>query len=144
VTSASARHTVARAPWARAPRPDGAGHRYRRSFLAKGEHHRDVDQYLPAVTHWNDEPRAIDSDGCPVRPTRSASIRIPIDPECDTTPEPSAVTDRPADHGLCFTCEVPLNQEFLLCRKTKFPLKDRHFRALQDRVGLKAMKDRAS
>ena len=53
------------------------------------------------------ERRANAVDRPPVSPTRSASSRIATDPACATTPVPSAVTDNPDDHVICFTREVP-------------------------------------
>ena len=40
-------------------------------------------------------------------PTWSASRRVATLPAFATTPVPSAENDRPVDHDVCFTCEVP-------------------------------------
>ena len=62
----------------------------------------------------------------PVSPVRSARRRNPTLPAWATTPVPSPVTDKPADHELY---GVPSSLRILRRRNPKFPLPDRHFRA---------------
>src|ERR1039458_10074595 len=60
--------------------------------------------------------------------------RNATDPTCDTTPVPPTLTDKPLDHALLFTCEVPPYEVESDRRKPDFPLLDRHFRASTTRV----------
>ncbi len=46
-------------------------------------------------------------DSSPVSPTRSANIRFATLPACATTPLPSPVTDKPADHEVRFIYRMP-------------------------------------
>ena len=64
----------------------------------------------------------------PVNPVRSACRRRPTLPAWATTPAPSPVTDKPADHEVRFTYGVPASRDFSERRKSKNPMQDRHFR----------------
>lgn len=97
-------------------------------LTAIGEQDRDVDQDLTAVMDRGELPAGQRPRQPAVSPTRSASNRTATDPACATTPVLLAGTDNPVDHVVCFTCEVPLMWVFLVRRKTKFPLRGRHFR----------------
>ena len=48
--------------------------------------------------------RASAPDNPPVRPVRSASIRVAADPACDTTPCPPTSTTSPFGHDIESTC----------------------------------------
>jgi hypothetical protein len=48
-------------------------------------------------------------------------------PACETTPTPSAVTDRPADHEVRFTYRVLSAGEHGTLDKSQFPLIRKHF-----------------
>jgi len=77
-------------------------------------------------------------DSSLVSPLRSASNLTATLPACATTPVPSADTDN-LDDLVCFTCEAPLPLGHWNSRKSKFPLRDRHFRGqvtTRERSGL--------
>jgi hypothetical protein len=70
------------------------------------EQYRQVHQH-PTVWTGRNQRRDSAVDSPPVRPTRSASNRTATLPAWATTTVPSAATDNPDDHVICFTREVP-------------------------------------
>jgi hypothetical protein len=94
-----------------------------------GEHQRHIHEHLAPVMTRGNERRASAAPSSPVRAVRSANRLNPTLPQWATTPVPSPVTDKPADHEVRFTYGVPSRQEILNRRKSKFPLLGRHFRA---------------
>ena len=56
----------------------------------------------------------------PVNPVRSACRRRPTQPAWATTPAPSPVTDKPADHEVCFTYGVPSSRDFSVSTASEF------------------------
>ena len=68
------------------------------------------------------ERRAVALESSLVRPVRSASILTAMLPAWATTPLPSADTDNPVDHVVCFTCEVPLSLGHLNSRQVQVSL----------------------
>jgi hypothetical protein len=68
------------------------------------------------------ERRAVALESSLVRPARSASILTAMLPAWATTPLPSADTDNPVDHVVCFTCEVPLSLGHLNSRQVQVSL----------------------
>ena len=89
------------------------------------------------------KPRLVNApESSDVRPTWSASSRTAAPPACATTPTPSPETDRPVDHDVLFTYQVPSRTGLCVFATTSIPLQDRHFGTSRGRVTHSPMKSR--
>jgi hypothetical protein len=108
VSSSSARHTVG----ADATGPSTAAW-WRSTSMSAIASPPSASSTATSTSTWprsctgRNEARAVAFDNAVVSPTRSASRRVATLPAWAITPVPSAVTDNPDAHVVCFTCEVP-------------------------------------